>query len=87
MNKGNNKIESDNPNRMYSDFDRHEIEKLFKLSYINEGEANLIYKYIKKYIRPNAGMYSMNCNCATGISNYYDELTKWFLANSNKFDS
>lgn len=49
-------------------------------------DADIIYMLYKKYVNPNAGMYSISCNCNTNISAYANNLLDWFSQNENKFE-
>jgi len=75
------------PDRMYSREDANEMERLFKVAVATPHDMEVIYRLFKKYIKPGARPYTVNCRCATSISKYYQGLLDWFASNRNLFES
>lgn len=71
--------------KKYALQDRDEILRLAKVAVATQQDMDSIYYLFKKYIRPNAVMYQVNCNCNTSISKYYQLLIEWFSQNANLF--
>lgn len=71
---------------MFNKEDQDEILRLAKVAVATQQDMNSIYELFKKYIRPNAVMYQVNCNCSTSISAYYQMLIEWYGQNANKFN-
>ena len=76
----------ENPEEMYSFYDRDEILRLYKVVTATREDMDSIYRLFKKYIRPNAAPYRTDCNCGTSISKYYQLLLEFYAANSQKFN-
>jgi hypothetical protein len=70
---------------MYSVEDRVEILRLAKVAVATQADMDSIYELFKRYIRPNAVMYQISCNCNTSISKYYQLLLEWYSENADKF--
>lgn len=71
---------------MYSKQDQDEILRLAKVAVATQADMDSIYELFKKYIRPNAVMYQLSCNCNTSISKYYQLLLEWYSENADKFN-
>ena len=71
---------------MYSVEDQEEIMRLYKVANASSGDMNSIYTLLKKYVRPNAAPYILNCNCNQSISAYYQVLLEWYSSNKELFD-
>ena len=71
---------------MFNKEDQDEILRLAKVAVATQQDMNSIYELFKKYIRPNAVMYQVNCNCSTSISAYYQMLIEWYSNNADKFN-
>ena len=69
----------------YSKEDQTEILRLFKVGNATQVDMDSIYNLLKKYVRPNAPMYQINCNCQLSISAYYQALLEWYAANAQNF--
>jgi uncharacterized membrane protein YjdF len=72
---------------MYSLEDQQEILRLFKVGNATQHDMNSIYDLLRKYVRPNAAMYVLNCNCQQSISAYYQALLEWYASNADKFNN
>ena len=72
---------------MYSVEDQQEILRLFKVGNATKVDMESIYHLLKKYVRPNAAMYILNCNCQQSISAYYQALLEWYAGNADKFNN
>lgn len=70
----------------FSKADQDEIVRLARVAVATQQDMDNIYELFKKYIRPNAVMYQVNCNCNTSISKYYQLLLEWYSANADKFN-
>lgn len=70
----------------FSKEDQDEILRLFKVGNATEYDMMNIYELLKKYVRPNAAMYQVSCNCQISISAYYNALTQWYVDNSGLFN-
>lgn len=70
---------------MYSKEDREEILRLFKVANATKEDMDSIYRLLKKYVRPKATPYVVNCNCQQSISSYYQALLEWYAGNADKF--
>lgn len=70
----------------FSQEDKEEILRLFKVANATETDMNNIYELLKKYVRPGAAPYQRNCNCILSISAYYQALLEWFSSNSDLFN-
>lgn len=70
---------------MYSKEDQTEILRLAKVAIATQDDIDSIYELFKKYVRPNAAMYQISCNCSTSISKYYQLLLEWYSENNSKF--
>lgn len=70
--------------KMWSKQDAEEIQRLARVAVATQVDMDSIYYLFKKYIRPNAVMYQVNCNCNTSISKYYQLLIEWFSQNADK---
>lgn len=70
----------------YSKEDQDEILRLAKLAIARQQDMDNIFDLFKKYIRPNAVAYQVNCNCNTSISKYYQLLLEWYSDNASKFN-
>jgi hypothetical protein len=71
---------------MYIKSDQEEILRLAKVAVATQTDMDSIYYLFKKYVRPNAVMYQINCNCSTSISKYYQLLLEWHSENADKFN-
>ena len=71
---------------MYLEADKEEILRLAKVAVATQADMDSIYELFKKYIRPNAAMYQISCNCNTSISKYYQLLLEWYSENNDKFN-
>lgn len=71
---------------MYSVSDQQEILRLFKVGNATKVDMESIFHLLKKYVRPNAAPYILNCNCSQSISAYYHELLNWYSANTELFN-
>jgi hypothetical protein len=71
---------------MYQKEDQDEILRLAKVAVATQSDMDSIYYLFKKYIRPNAVMYQVNCNCSTSIAKYYQLLLEWYSENNQKFN-
>ena len=72
---------------MYSKDDQDEILRLFKVGNATQHDMDSIYNLLRKYVRPNAAMYILNCNCQQSISAYYQALLEWYAGNADKFNN
>jgi len=70
----------------YSLEDRDEILRLFKVGNATKVDMDNIYELLKKYVRPGAAPYQLNCNCILSISAYYQALLEWYSSNSEVFN-
>ena len=70
----------------YDKKDQIEILRLFKVGNATQIDMDSIYHLLKKYVRPNAAMYILNCNCQQSISAYYQALLEWYAGNADKFN-
>ena len=71
---------------MWSKEDQDEILRLAKVAVATQADMDSIYELFKRYIRPNAVMYQINCNCSTSISKYYQLLLEFYSENADKFN-
>ena len=71
---------------MWSKEDQDEILRLAKVAVATQADMDSIYELFKRYIRPNAVMYQINCNCNTSISKYYQLLLEFYSENADKFN-
>lgn len=71
---------------MYNKEDQDEILRLFKVGNATQHDMDSIYHLLRKYVRPNAAMYILNCNCQQSISAYYQALLEWYAGNADKFN-
>jgi hypothetical protein len=72
---------------MFTKEDQDEILRLFKVGNATKADMESIYSLLKKYVRPNAAPYILNCNCQQSISAYYQALLEWYSANTDKFNA
>ena len=72
---------------MYNKEDQDEILRLFKVGNATQHDMNSIYDLLRKYVRPNAAPYILNCNCQQSISAYYQALLEWYASNADKFNN
>ena len=70
----------------YDKEDQIEILRLFKVGNATQADMDSIYHLLKKYVRPNAAMYILNCNCQQSISAYYQALLEWYADNADRFN-
>lgn len=70
----------------YDKEDQIEILRLFKVGNATKEDMDSIYYLLKKYVRPNAGPYILNCNCQQSISAYYHALCEWYAENTENFN-
>ena len=70
----------------YDKKDEEEIMRLYRVVNANQTDMDSIYNLLKKYVRPGAPMYILNCNCQQSISAYYQALLSWFEENRENFD-
>lgn len=70
----------------YDKEDQIEILRLFKVGNASEDDMKSIYHLLRKYVRPNAAPYILNCNCQQSISAYYQALCQWYSENTEKFN-
>lgn len=73
-------------NELYTQEDQQEILRLFKVGNATKIDMDSIYELLKKYVRPGAAMYLLNCNCQQSISAYYQALLEWYSNNADKFN-
>jgi hypothetical protein len=66
--------------------DQQEILRLFKVGNATKVDMDNIYELLKKYVRPGAAPYQLNCNCILSISAYYQALLEWYAGNADKFN-
>jgi hypothetical protein len=71
---------------MWSKEDQTEILRLAKVAVATQADMDSIYELFKRYIRPNAVIYQINCNCNTSISKYYQLLLEFYSENADKFN-
>lgn len=71
---------------MFTKEDQDEILRLAKVAVATQADMDSIYELFKRYIRPNATMYQINCNCNTSIAKYYQLLLEWYSENASKFN-
>jgi hypothetical protein len=71
---------------MFSDEDRQEILRLYRVANASQEDMTSIYELLKKYVRPGAAPYILNCNCQQSISAYYQALLTWYSENSEQFN-
>jgi len=71
---------------MYSVEDQEEILRLFKVGNATQKDMESIYHLLRKYVRPNAAPYILNCNCSQSISAYYNALLEWYSSNTELFN-
>jgi len=69
----------------YDKLDQQEILRLYKVAVATKEDMESIYHLLKKYVRPNAAPYILNCNCQQSISAYYNVLLDWYSSNSDLF--
>jgi len=69
----------------YDKLDQQEILRLYKVAVATKEDMESIYHLLKKYVRPNAAPYILNCNCLQSISAYYNVLLEWYSSNSDLF--
>lgn len=65
--------------------DQEEIMRLYKVVNATQEDMDSIYNLLKKYVRPQAPMYILNCNCQQSISAYYQALLEWYGENNENF--
>ena len=70
----------------FTQADQDEILRLAKVAVATQQDMDNIYELFKKYIRPNAVIYQINCNCNTSISKYYQLLLEWYSGNAGEFN-
>lgn len=70
----------------YDKKDQEEIMRLYKVANATQADMDSIYNLLKKYVRPQAAMYILNCNCQQSISAYYQALLSWYEENKENFD-
>jgi hypothetical protein len=70
----------------YDKKDQEEILRLFKVGNATKDDMDSIYNLLKKYVRPGAAPYILNCNCLQSISAYYQALLEWYAGNADKFN-
>jgi hypothetical protein len=70
----------------YDKEDQQEILRLFKVGNATKQDMDSIYNLLKKYVRPNAAPYILNCNCQQSISAYYQALLEWYAGNAQLFN-
>lgn len=71
---------------MYDEKDKIEILRLYKVGNASQSDMDSIYHLLKKYVRPNAAPYILNCNCQQSISAYYQALLEWYSNNTDLFN-
>ena len=71
---------------IYYKEDQQEILRLFKVGNATKEDMDSIYNLLKKYVRPNAAPYILNCNCQQSISAYYQALLEWYAGNVQLFN-
>jgi hypothetical protein len=69
----------------HSNRDASEILRLAKVAVAVQSDMDSIYELYKKYIKPKAIMYRLNCNCSTSLSRYYQTLLEWYSSNGSLF--
>ena len=81
--------ESSKNNRymIYYKEDREEILRLYKVGNATKEDMDSIYNLLRKYVRPNAAPYILNCNCQQSISAYYQALLEWYSSNADLFNN
>lgn len=70
---------------IYDIKDKDEILRLYKVGNATKEDMDSIYNLLKKYVRPNAAPYILNCNCQQSISAYYQALLEWYSDNADMF--
>lgn len=73
-------------NMNYDKKDQDEILRLYKVGNANQTDMDSIYHLLRKYVRPNAAPYILNCNCQQSISAYYQALLQWYADNNHLFN-
>ena len=73
-------------NMNYDKKDRDEILRLYKVGNATKEDMDSIYNLLRKYVRPNAAPYILNCNCQQSISAYYQALLEWYSDNADLFN-
>lgn len=73
-------------NMNYDKKDRDEILRLYKVGNATKEDMDSIYNLLRKYVRPNAAPYILNCNCQQSISAYYQALLEWYSSNADLFN-
>jgi len=71
---------------MFSEEDKQEILRLYKVANASQTDMDNIYHLLRKYVRPGAAMYILNCNCQQSISAYYQLLLSWYSENNGQFN-
>ena len=72
---------------IYYKEDRDEILRLYKVGNATKEDMDSIYNLLRKYVRPNAAPYILNCNCQQSISAYYQALLEWYSSNADLFNN
>lgn len=70
----------------YETKDQQEILRLYKVGNATKEDMDSIYHLLKKYVRPGAAPYILNCNCQQSISAYYQALLEWYSNNADLFN-
>ena len=70
----------------YDKEDQIEILRLYKVGNATKEDMDSIYNLLRKYVRPNAAPYILNCNCQQSISAYYQALLEWYSSNADLFN-
>jgi hypothetical protein len=79
--------ESIDANRKWSNTDRIEIMRLFRVAIATQNDMDSIYNLYKKYISANARMYITNCNCSGSIGQYWRDLLNFYSQNASNFEA
>jgi hypothetical protein len=70
----------------YDKKDQQEILRLYRVGNATKEDMDSIYNLLKKYVRPQAAPYILNCNCQQSISAYYQALLNWYSENAQLFN-
>ena len=70
----------------YDKLDQIEILRLYKVANATKADMDSIYNLLRKYVRPGAAPYILNCNCQQSISAYYQALLEWYSNNQDLFN-
>lgn len=72
-----------------NNYPKEDLEKMFLLfrhiGPFRDGEQNLIWEMLKKYIDPSHPRPISGCNCSMSYANAFNKLRDWVGQNGNKF--